>query len=48
MTTVDVSFASEEYFNLLSEHPGLGRAFALGQEVIVVVGDTAYRVTANA
>jgi Ca-activated chloride channel family protein len=48
MTTVDVPFASEEYFNLLSEHPELGRAFALGQEVIVVVGDTAYRVTANA
>ena len=47
MTTVDVPFASDEYFALLGEHPELGRAFALGQQVIVVVGDTAYRVTAE-
>lgn len=46
METVDVPFASDEYFALLSEHPELGDAFALGQQVIVVLGDTAYRVTA--
>ena len=45
MTAVDVPFASDAYFDLLSEHPDLGAAFALGQEVIVVLGDTAYRVT---
>jgi Ca-activated chloride channel family protein len=48
MTTTDVAFASDEYFTLLQEHPELGKAFALGQQVIVVVGDTAYQVTAAA
>jgi hypothetical protein len=46
-TTVDVSFASDEYFALLGEHPELGPAFALGQQVIVVLNGTAYRVTAE-
>jgi Ca-activated chloride channel family protein len=46
MTTTDVTFASDEYFALLEEHPELGRAFALGQQVVVVIEDTAYRVTA--
>jgi hypothetical protein len=48
MTTTDVPFASEEYFTLLEEHPELGPAFALGQQVIVVLDETAYRVTAEA
>ncbi len=47
MQTIDVSFASDEYFDLLSEHPELGDAFALGQQVVVVLGETAYRVTAE-
>jgi Ca-activated chloride channel family protein len=48
MTTNDVSFASDAYFALLSDHPDLGPAFALGQQVLVVVGEQAYRVTAAA
>jgi Ca-activated chloride channel family protein len=48
MSTIDVPFASDEYFALLEEHPELGDAFALGQQVIVVLGDTAYRVTIEA
>ncbi len=47
MTTKDLTFASDEYFALLDEHPDLAPAFALGQQVIVVVGDVAYRI-ANA
>ena len=47
MTTVDVPFASDEYFALLSDHPELGPAFALGQRVIAVLGDTAYQVVAE-
>jgi hypothetical protein len=47
MTTLDVAFASDEYFALLGEHPELGPAFALGQQVIVVVDGTAYQVTAE-
>ena len=48
MTATDVPFASDEYFTLLGEHPELGPAFALGQQVIVVLDETAYRVTAEA
>ncbi|MGH2615798.1 MAG: VIT domain-containing protein [Thermomicrobiales bacterium] len=48
MRTIDVPFASDEYFALIEEHPELGDAFALGQQVVVVLGDTAYRVTAAA
>ncbi|MDQ3227915.1 MAG: VWA domain-containing protein [Chloroflexota bacterium] len=47
MTTIDVPFASDAYFDLLSQHPGLGAAFALGQQVIVVLDEVAYRVTAT-
>jgi Ca-activated chloride channel family protein len=47
MTTVDVPFASDAYFDLLNDHPELGEAFALGQQVVVVLGDTAFRVTAE-
>jgi hypothetical protein len=47
MTTTDVPFASDEYFTVLGEHPELGPAFALGQQVIVVLGEAAYRVTAG-
>jgi len=45
METIDVPFASDEYFTLLDEHPELGAAFALGQNVIVVLDGAAYRVT---
>jgi Ca-activated chloride channel family protein len=48
MTPTVVSFASDAYFTLLGEHPELGPAFALGQQVIVVVGETAYQVTLEA
>jgi Ca-activated chloride channel homolog len=48
MTTNDVPFASDAYFALLSEHPELGPAFALGQQVIVVLDGAAYRVTVEA
>jgi hypothetical protein len=48
MTAIDVPFAGDEYFALLSEHPELGTAFALGQQVVVVLDGTAYRVTAEA
>ena len=47
MTTIDVPFASDAYFTLLGEHPELGAAFALGQQVIVVLENTAYRVTVD-
>jgi Ca-activated chloride channel family protein len=47
MTLQDVVFASDEYFALLDEHPDLASALALGQQVIVVAGDTAYQVTSE-
>lgn len=45
MKSTDIAFASDAYFALLSEHPELGEAFSLGQQVVVVLGDVAYRVT---
>lgn len=48
MTPTTVPFASDAYFTLLGEHPELGPAFALGQQVIVVLGDTVFQVTAEA
>jgi Ca-activated chloride channel homolog len=47
INTVDVPFASEAYFALLSEHSELGPAFALGHEVVAVLDGIAYRVTAG-
>jgi Ca-activated chloride channel family protein len=47
MTTKDLEFASDEYFTLLDEQPDLAQAFALGQEVIVIVDGEAYRVTST-
>ena len=45
MSTEDVAFASDQYFALLDDHPELAPAFALGQQVIVVIDDSAYRIT---
>ena len=45
MTTTEVAFASEAYFDLLEEHPELGPAFALGERVIVMSDGVAYEVT---
>ncbi len=42
-----IPFASDAYFELLSARPELGEALALGEEVIVVVEGTAYRITAD-
>jgi hypothetical protein len=43
---VQVEFASEEYFQLLAEHPDLAIAFALGERVIAISDGVAYEVTA--
>jgi Ca-activated chloride channel family protein len=43
-----VPFASDAYFELLSARPELGAALALGEEVLVVVEGTAYRITSEA
>lgn len=47
MTAQDLEFASDAYFALLDEHPELASAFALGQQVIVVVDDMAYRIVSK-
>jgi Ca-activated chloride channel family protein len=41
-----VKFASDEYFNLLKQKPGLGAFFSLGERVIVVFEGRIYRVNA--
>jgi len=45
MTPTEVVQASDDYFTLLTEHPELARAFALGDELIVVVAGQAYRIS---
>ncbi len=46
MTTEQVQFLSDAYFDLLAAQPELGEFFALGDRVIVVLDGTAYEVTA--
>jgi len=44
MKTQEILFLSDAYFKLLEARPDLAPALALGDQVIVVVGDTAYRI----
>jgi Ca-activated chloride channel family protein len=44
-TEVNLKFASEEYFALLSRERELAQYFALGEEVVVVWKNMVYRVT---
>jgi hypothetical protein len=46
METVQVEFASDEYFALLAEHPDLAVAFALGDRVMAISDGVAYEVMA--
>lgn len=48
MKTQDIIFLSEAYFQLLEARPDLAPALALGDRVIVVVGDTAYQIDPDA
>jgi Ca-activated chloride channel homolog len=45
-TPREIAFASEAYFDLLAAAPELGRAFALGPQVLVVHGGEALRTVA--
>ena len=47
MEPVSVSFGSDDYFDLVTNNPGWGRYFALGDPVIVVLEGTAYEVRAG-
>ena len=42
-----VPFASDAYFDLLSAWPEAGEYLALGEEIVVVLGGQAYRITAG-
>jgi Ca-activated chloride channel family protein len=44
METTKVTFASDEYFQLLADHPDLADAFALGEQVIAISDGVAYEV----
>lgn len=47
MTTTQVTFLSDDYFDLLAELPILADYFALGERVIVVIDGTAYEVVSE-
>ncbi len=40
----EIAFLGDDYFALLDEHEGLNKFLALGDRVLVVVGDRAFRV----
>lgn len=44
MAPIEIGFGSDQYFELLTQHPEWGPYFALGQRVIVVLGEQAYEV----
>ncbi len=45
MTPQMVTFASDGYFDLVTAVPELGQYFALGEQVLVVMGDQVYQTT---
>ncbi len=47
MRAETVAFGSRRYFELLRQYPELGRYLALGDRVIVVLGDKVFRITAS-
>lgn len=47
MTPVEVTFLSDEYFDLLALDPAVGEFLALGEQVLFVWDGTAYRVSAE-
>ena len=47
MTTVQVGFGSDDYFDLLAARPEWGAYFALGERVVFVSEGTAYEVVAG-
>ncbi len=47
MTPIQVVFLSDEYFDLMEQHPVLGAFFALGDQVIAVLDGVAYQVVAS-
>ncbi len=40
----EVEFGSEEYFSLLSGHPGMGKFLALGRNIVLRYDGTVYRI----
>ncbi|HKP45264.1 MAG TPA: hypothetical protein VJT50_01580, partial [Pyrinomonadaceae bacterium] len=47
MTETTVKFGSDEYFSLLKQKPRLAAFFSLGEQVVVVLDGTVYRVSSN-
>lgn len=45
MTPQEVGFASDAYFDLVTAVPDIGQYFALGEQVLVVIGDQVYTTT---
>lgn len=47
MTTTKITFGSTQYFDLLQQHPEWSKYVAVGTQVIFVVNNVAYEITAN-
>lgn len=46
MTTTKIQFGSQQYFDLLAQHPDWNKYVAVGEQVIFVVDGVAYEITA--
>ncbi|MCG3141258.1 MAG: hypothetical protein HDKAJFGB_02483 [Anaerolineae bacterium] len=46
MTTTKIQFGSQQYFDLLAQHPEWNKYVAVGERVIFVVNGVAYEITA--
>jgi hypothetical protein len=44
MTPQQIVFLSDEYFDLLDEHPEIGAFLALGDHIILVIDGEAYEI----
>jgi hypothetical protein len=45
MKIVEIEFLSQEYFDLLTEHPDIGKFLSLGKNVTFVYEGMAYRIS---
>ena len=45
MTPIEIEFLSDAYFDLLDQFPAANEYLALGENVVVVLDGTAYRIT---
>lgn len=44
MPVTEIKFASNEYLQLLTDYPGIGKYLSLGNNLVLVMNGTAYKI----